>query len=83
MPVADRPVMESELLGRVAYLIREGKPVAVRAKMSALESLIAKIIRRSLTAARVLVYVNRLLHSLEKSSPEKSGLKESVLPCQG
>lgn len=79
---ADRPVLESELLGRLAYLIRAGKPVAVRAKLNVLESLIAKVIRRSLTAARVLVYLQRWPHTLEKSSLEKSGLKEWVLPCQ-
>jgi hypothetical protein len=83
MPTADRPVMESELLGRVTGLIRAGKPVAVRAELSLLESLITKVIRRSFTAARILIYLHRLLHTLEKSSPEKSGLKESVLPCQG
>jgi signal peptidase I len=82
VPAADRPVLESELLGRVAYLVRAGKPVAVRAKLSVMESLIAKVIRRSFTAARVLVYLQRWMHALEKTSPEKSGLKESVLPCQ-
>jgi len=82
MPVADRPVPESELLGRVAGLIRAGKPVVVRAKLSMLQSLIAKAIRRSFTVARVLVYLNRVLHNLEESSPEKSGLEESILPCQ-
>jgi signal peptidase I len=83
VPVADRPVLESELLGRVSYLMRAGKPVPMRAKMRVLESLIAKVVRRSFTVARVLVYLHRLMHTLEKSSPEKSGLKESVLPCQG
>jgi signal peptidase I len=83
MHAADRPVMESEVLGRVAGLIRAGKPVAVRAKLSVLESLIAKVIRRSFTAARILVYLHRLLHTLEKSSPQKSSVKESVLLCQG
>ncbi|MGD0567628.1 MAG: S24/S26 family peptidase [Candidatus Sulfotelmatobacter sp.] len=83
MPATDQPVLKSELLGRVAYLIRAGKPVAVRVKLSVLESLIAKVVRRSFTAARVLVYLHRLLNTPEKSSPEKSSLKESVLPCQG
>jgi hypothetical protein len=83
LPAADRPVPESELLGRVAGLIRAGKPVAVRVKLSVLESLIAKVVRRSFTAARVLIYLHRLLNTPEKSSPEKSSLKESVLPCQG
>jgi DNA-directed RNA polymerase subunit H (RpoH/RPB5) len=82
MLAADQPVLKSELLGRVAHLIRAGEPVAVRTKVSVLEGLIARVVRHSFTAARVLVYLHRLAHTIEKSSPQKSRLKESVLPCQ-
>jgi hypothetical protein len=78
MPAPDHPVIEGELLGRVAYLIRAGKRVDVRTKLSLVELLIAKIVRRSFFAARALVYLHRIVRT-----PEKSGPKESVLPCQG
>jgi len=78
MPAPDRPVIESELLGRVAYLIRAGKRIAVPAKLSVVEQLVAKIVRHSVPAARFLVYLHRLVRTSEKSGPE-----ESVLPCQG
>ncbi|MFZ0761264.1 MAG: S24/S26 family peptidase [Candidatus Sulfotelmatobacter sp.] len=78
MAAPDRPVAERELLGRVAYLIREGKCIAVPAHLSMAERLIAKILRRSFSAARALVYLHRVVSVPEKSSPEKS-----VLPWQG
>jgi signal peptidase I len=78
MSVPDRPVLESELLGRVAYLIRAGRLIAVPAELSVGEQLIAKIVRRSVPATRALVYLHRMVHTPERSAPEKS-----VLPCQG
>jgi hypothetical protein len=85
MPGPDRPVIESELLGRVGYLIRAGKRIDVRTKLSVVELLIAKIIRRSFLAARVFVYLHRvvLVRMIFARTPEKSGSRESVLPCQG
>jgi len=73
LPVPDRPVNWDELLGRVAYLIRAGKLIAAPARLGAFDSLLAKFVRRSVPAARALVYLNRMRQSS----------KESVLPCQG
>ena len=78
MPAPDRPVIESELLGRVVYLIRAGKQITLPAELSVFEHLIAKTVRRSFFAARALVYLHRKVRTAEKS-----GLKESILPCQG
>jgi hypothetical protein len=72
-PAPDRPVTASELLGRVTHVIRRGKPVALPARLSAVETLIAKVVRRSLPAARALIYLNRLRQTSETS----------VLSCQG
>jgi hypothetical protein len=59
LSVPDPPVNETELLGRVAYLIRDGKCMTVPAQLSTVESLLAKIVQRSVPAARALVYLNR------------------------
>jgi hypothetical protein len=59
LPVSDRPVVESELLGRVAYLIRDGKCIPVPAELSVTQKLLAGIVRHSVPAARALVYLNR------------------------
>jgi signal peptidase I len=68
----DRPVSEEELLGRVDYVIRAGKLVPVPAELSVVDRLIAKIVRRSETAARAFVYLHRVVET-PKESP----------PCQG
>ncbi len=73
LPKPDRPVAGNELLGRVTYLIREGKLIPVPAELSVAESMVAKVIRRSVPAARALVYLHRM-----RQTPE-----ESILPCQG
>jgi len=83
LPIPDRPVTVNELLGRVAYLIRAGKRVAVPAELSLVAGLIAKILRRSFFAARGIVYLQRVyLHRVVGTS-EKSSSKEFVSPCQG
>jgi hypothetical protein len=69
----DRPVAGNELLGRVRYVIRAGKRVAVPTELSGL----AKIIRRSFFVARALVYLHRIRTSAVSNS------REAVLPCQG
>lgn len=73
LPAPDRPVAGNELLGRVAYLIRAGKCIAVPAELSVVEHLIAKIVRHSVPAARALVYLHRMVQTPG----------EPVLPCQG
>jgi signal peptidase I len=58
LPAPDRPVSGNELLGRVTYLIRGGKLVTVPTELGVIDSVIAKVVRRSVPAARALVYVN-------------------------
>jgi hypothetical protein len=78
LPAPDRPVTETELLGRVAYLIRAGKRVPMRAQLSVIDQLIAKMVRRSFLAARAFVYLHGMVRNSGKSDP-----RESILPCQG
>jgi signal peptidase I len=59
----DRPVLENELLGRITYLIRAGKLIAVPAKLGIVETVVAKIVRRSVPAARALVYLHRMVQT--------------------
>jgi len=73
MAAPDDPVTESELLGRVAYLIRDGRRIAVPAKLNMAERLIARMVRRSTTAARALVYLGGIVRTSDGS----------VVACQG
>ncbi len=77
MAAPDRPVSEVELLGRVDHVVRNGKSVALPAKLSVMQGLIARMIRRSFTIARAVVYLQKSLQSGVRT-PE-----ESVPPCQG
>ncbi len=92
MAIPDRPVQPSELLGRVAYVTRRGKRIALPAKLSVIESLIASLIRRSFFAARVLVYLHKVYshkiywHKIDPNEYLASAVhtsKESITPCQG
>ncbi|MFZ0199913.1 MAG: S24/S26 family peptidase [Candidatus Sulfotelmatobacter sp.] len=67
----DPVVSRDELLGRVLYLIRAGKLVAVPPELSVVDSLVAKIVRRSSFAARAFVHLNRT----------RQTLLEPVSPC--
>jgi hypothetical protein len=64
MAAPDSPVTGNELLGRVAYLIRAGKLMAVPATLTVVERLLARVVRRSVPAARALVH----LHHMRRSS---------------
>ena len=78
MPKPDPPVKEGELLGRVNYVIRAGKCVAVNLELSVAAKMTTKVVRRSFLAARALVYLNRAVPISGKSET-----RESVLRCQG
>jgi signal peptidase I len=75
LPAPDRPVAKNELLGKVSYLIRAGKLIEVPAGLNGVKRLTANIVRRSIPAARALVYLHRVVHVPTKSAPEGS------LPC--
>jgi hypothetical protein len=69
LPVPDRPVAGNELLGRVTYLIRAGKLIAVPAKLGVIDTLIAKIVRRSRLAACAFVYLHRMVQTPQEPVP--------------
>lgn len=73
VPTQDRPVIEGELLGRVTTLIRSGKSRAVPLRLNVVQRLLARLVRRSVFAARVFVYVTNKFDRQQ----------ESILPCQG
>ena len=72
MPQPDLPVSDSELLGRVSFIIRNGRCIEPSKTLSASERAVAALVRRSESVARVVVGV----HSLRNSSEDR------VSPCQ-
>lgn len=63
LPFEDAPVPISELLGKVAYIIRKGKLIVPEKTPALPRRAIAGLIRRSDSAARVFVSVHRLRQS--------------------
>jgi hypothetical protein len=76
MPAPDPPVAESDLLGRVVYLIRGGRLLEAPARLSAVHRLVARAVRQSTFAARALVYSQQVyLHHKRHTSLERT------IPC--
>lgn len=73
MAAPDDLVTESELLGRVAYLMRDGRRIAVPVKLNMGERLIARMVRRSTFATRALIYLGGIVRTSNVS----------VVACQG
>jgi len=57
MPAADAPVRPSEILGKVSFVVRDGKLFTVRKRLSGSERALTVLLRRSDTAARVVLRV--------------------------
>ena len=57
MPTPDQPVIENELLGRVTKIIRAGEYITTPQNLKGIDLLLAQIVRRSVFAARVFVYL--------------------------
>ena len=76
MAVPDPPVAESELLGRVTYLIRAGRLLKAPARLSLVGRAVARVVQRSASAARVAVHLQQsyLHHKRQASS-------EPIIPC--
>lgn len=63
MPKLDSPVDENELLGRVSIIVRNGRSIQPRKKLRLPERFVAALVKRSETAARVVVGVHGLLQT--------------------
>jgi hypothetical protein len=64
MPVPDSPVSDSELLGRVSFILRDGKCIEPRRRLRFSERAVAAFVRSSEVAARVVVGV----HGIQQTS---------------
>ncbi len=72
MPQPDSPVSDSELLGRVSFIVRNGRCIEPSKALRVSERAVAALVRRSESAARVIVGVHGL-----RNRPQ-----DRVAPCQ-
>jgi signal peptidase I len=89
MPAPDPPVSESDLLGRVSFILRNGKCIEPNRRWRVSERAVAALVRRSTFAARVVVGVHGRRQTSRQSQLQHQGFKPHwfernrirVLPC--
>jgi signal peptidase I len=67
MPTVDSPVGQSEFLGRVSSIVRNGRHIEPRRTLRVEERAIASLVQRSEIAARVVVGVRGLLDTSDQT----------------
>lgn len=72
MPQPDSPVSDSELLGKVSFIVRNGRRIEPSKTLRVSEQAVAALVRRSESAARMVVGVHNL----------RNPLQDRVSPCQ-
>jgi signal peptidase I len=77
VPKPDRPLSSDELLGKVAFILRNGKCVLLSKNVRASDRAMAALFRRSQLATRVAVGV----HRLRRASKDHNSNHRAV-PCQ-
>jgi signal peptidase I len=84
MPSNDPPVPQSDLLGRVSFILRNGKCIEPRRTLRLPERAVASIVQRSTFAARVVVGVHGLRQNSESAfSGQASRIQASQIPESG
>ncbi|MGA2743286.1 MAG: S24/S26 family peptidase [Candidatus Sulfotelmatobacter sp.] len=74
VPCPDSPLAESDLLGKVSFVLRNGKRVEPSRRPRFSERALAAVLRRSTVAARVIVGVHGLLHASHSQSRQQTSL---------
>lgn len=82
MPAPDPPLADSDLLGKVSFILRDGRCIEPRRTLRISERAVAALVRSSHFAARVVVGIHGMHPS---SSVQASPIQVSngqVVPCQ-
>jgi hypothetical protein len=72
MPAPDQPVSGSDLLGRISFILRNGKLIEPSRRPRFSERALAAVLQRSTFAARVVVEVHGLLQTSQSQSREQT-----------
>lgn len=71
MPAPDPPVSESDLLGRVSFILRNGKRIEPSRRLRLSERALAAVLRRSTFIARIVVRIHSLLQTSQSQSQDQ------------
>ncbi|HEY6339220.1 MAG TPA: signal peptidase I [Candidatus Sulfotelmatobacter sp.] len=86
MSQPDPPVSSSDLLGKVSFVVRDGRCVEPGKRLGLSGSAVAALVRRSSSAARVVVGVHKMSRRSPTLALQELGSNELVIqephPCQ-
>jgi signal peptidase I len=89
MPQPDPPVPGRNLLGRVSYIVRDGRLIEPKKTLGLPQRAVATLMQRSEIAARVAIRVSGVLQGSRRQNsnriPDQTSnpvSKERVVPCQ-
>ena len=86
MPRPDPPVSGSQLLGKVSFVVRDGRCLEPAKSLGLSQRAVAAVVRRSSSAARVIVGVHKMSRGSQKRASQKLGSRELATqephPCQ-
>jgi signal peptidase I len=81
-PRPDSPISDGDVLGKVGYVVRNGRRITPSRNLRLSERALAKLIQHSHIAARVIVCVHQMLErSQVQNSPDRVVRYQSE-PCQ-
>lgn len=82
----DPPVPASDLLGKVSFVVRDGRCLKPAKSLGLSGSAVAALVRRSSSAARVVVGVHKMSRRSQRLAFQKLGSHELAIqephPCQ-
>jgi len=81
-PQPDLPVSESDLLGKVSVILRNGKGIEPSRRLRLSQRAISVVIRRSEIAARVVVGMHGLREALLRPAPRVTHPRNREVACQ-
>lgn len=82
MPQPDQPVTRHELLGRVSYIVRNGKLIEPGRSLPAPQRAIAALVQRSDFATRVVVGVHGMIQPPVRRNSNRKAVRRQSAPCQ-
>jgi Peptidase S24-like len=78
---ADQPICHGDLMGRVAFILRDGKCMEPGRHLGLPERAAAALFRRSQTAARVVVGIHGMRQASRRNLPSRQTSNHRVVPC--
>src|SRR5579863_3621740 len=77
LPYPDPPVTAKDLLGKVSFIVRDGRLIEVGRNLSFPQRTVARVMRRSRIAARLVTGVHGMLRGSRHQNP-----LDRAVPCQ-